>query len=287
MVNQFSGPVTSLARQNNDQPVVFLSKAQSRRITNTNTLNFRKTFGNHKLDLLAGQETVKTDAESLTMNIKWFPKSISAEEAFANIQAASPPSGQVQDIPKTNVLPDRLVSFFARANYIFNNKYIFTASMRADGSSVFGPGNRWGYFPAASVAWKVNEENFLKDSKVVSELKLRAGYGLSGNNRIPAFLYSTFFTTSSDYGYAFGNNVTPGATTGAIMSNLNVKWESAASKNIGVDFGLFNGRVYGTVDVYQTDTKTFCCWLKFLRLQDMNINIKTREAHPIKELNFL
>ncbi|MCY1660472.1 SusC/RagA family TonB-linked outer membrane protein [Chryseobacterium sp. SL1] len=255
MVNQFSGPVTSLARQNNDQPVVFLSKAQSRRITNTNTLNFRKTFGNHKLDLLAGQETVKTDAESLTMNIKWFPKSISAEEAFANIQAASPPSGQVQDIPKTNVLPDRLVSFFARANYIFNNKYIFTASMRADGSSVFGPGNRWGYFPAASVAWKVNEENFLKDSKVVSELKLRAGYGLSGNNRIPAFLYSTFFTTSSDYGYAFGNNVTPGATTGAIMSNLNVKWESAASKNIGVDFGLFNGRVYGTVDVYQTDTK--------------------------------
>jgi TonB-linked SusC/RagA family outer membrane protein len=254
-VNQFSGPITSLARQNNDQPVVFLSKTQSRRITNTNTLNYRKTFGSHKLDLLAGQETVKTDAETLTMNIKWFPKSISAEEAFANIQSASPPSGQVQDIPRTNVLPDRLVSFFGRANYIFRNKYIVTASMRADGSSVFGPGNQWGYFPAASVAWKINEENFLKDSRTVSELKLRAGYGMSGNNRIGAFLYNTFFTTSSDYGYAFGSNVTPGATTGNIMSNPGVKWESSASKNAGLDFGFFKGRLYGTLDVYQTDTK--------------------------------
>jgi TonB-linked SusC/RagA family outer membrane protein len=254
MINQFSGPITSLARQNNDQPVVFLSKVQSRRITNTNTLNFRKTFGNHKLDLLAGQETVKTDAESLTMNIKWFPKSISAQEAFANIQIASPPSGLVQDIPKTNLLPDRIVSFFGRANYIFKNKYILTASMRADGSSIFGPGNRWGYFPAASLAWKVTEEDFLKDSETISELKLRAGYGLSGNNRIQAFLYNTFYTTSSDYGYAFGSNVTPGATTGNIMSNPGVKWESAASKNIGLDFGLFKGRVYGTLDFYQTDT---------------------------------
>lgn len=253
-INQFSGTITSLARQNNDQPVVFMSKTQSRRITNTNTLNFRKTLGNHKLDLLAGQETVKTDAESLTMTVKWLPKSITAQEAFANIQSVTAPSGLVQDAPRTNVLPDRLVSFFGRANYIFKNKYIVTASMRADGSSVFGPGNRWGYFPAASVAWKIGEENFLKDSKTVSDLKLRAGYGLSGNNRIQAFLYNTFYTTSSDYGYAFGTNVTPGATTGNTMSNTGVKWESAASKNIGLDFGFFKSRLYGTLDFYQTDT---------------------------------
>src|SRR5690606_35169015 len=135
------------------------------------------------------------------------------------------------------------------------NKYILTASMRADGSSVFAPSNRWGYFPAASVAWKIKEENFLKESQTISELKLRAGYGLSGNNRIGAFLYDTFFVTSSDYGYAFGTNVTPGATTGNIMANKNVKWEAAASKNIGLDFGLFKGKVYGTLDLYKTDTK--------------------------------
>ncbi|MFC7346998.1 SusC/RagA family TonB-linked outer membrane protein [Chryseobacterium zhengzhouense] len=254
-INQFSGTVTSVARQNNDQPVVVLSKGQTRRITNTNTLNFRKTFGNHKLDLLAGQEIVKTDGETLAMTIKWFPKSITAQEAFANIQAASPPAGLVQDAPRAGRQPDRLASFFGRANYIYKNKYILTASMRADGSSVFAPSNRWGYFPAASVAWKIKEENFLKESQTISELKLRAGYGLSGNNRIGAFLYDTFFTTSSDYGYAFGTNVTPGATTGNIMANKNVKWEAAASKNVGLDFGLFKGKIYGTLDLYKTDTK--------------------------------
>lgn len=255
-VNQFSGTVTSVARQNNDQPVVFMSDTQSRRITNSNTLNFKKTFGNHKLDLLAGQETVQTDGESLSMNIKWLPESISAQEAFANIQAASPPNGMIQDAPRTATEVDRLASFFGRANYIYKNKYIFTASMRADGSSVFKPGrNQWGYFPAASAAWKINEENFLKESQTVSELKLRAGYGLSGNNRIGAFLYDTFFITSSDYGYAFGTNVTPGATTGNIMANKNVTWEKSASQNLGLDFGLFKGKVYGTLDVYKTDTK--------------------------------
>lgn len=255
-INQFSGPVTSLARQNNDQPVVFLSNTQSRRITNSNTLNFKKTFGNHKLDLLAGQETVRTDGESLSMNIKWLPESVTAQEAFANIQLASPPSGMIQDAPRTATEIDRLASFFGRANYIYKNKYIFTASMRADGSSVFKPGkNQWGYFPAASVAWKINEENFLKDSRNINELKLRIGYGKSGNNRIGSFLYDTFFTSSSDYGYAFGTNVTPGATTGNIMANQNVKWESSTSQNAGLDFGFFNGRLYGTLDVYQTDTK--------------------------------
>ncbi|PJJ62579.1 SusC/RagA family TonB-linked outer membrane protein [Chryseobacterium geocarposphaerae] len=254
-VNQFSGPITSLARQNNDQPVVFLSQTQTRRITNTNTLNYKKTFGNHKLDVLVGQEIVKTDGESLAINVKWFPKSISAQEAFANIQVAAPPSGLVQDAPKAGRVPDRLASFFTRANYIYKNKYILTASMRADGSSVFGPGNRWGYFPAASAAWKIGEEKFLKDSQTITDLKLRLGYGLSGNNRIGSFLYDTFFITSSDYGYAFGTNVTPGATTGNIMANKNVKWETATSKNLGLDFGLFKGKVYGTLDLYQTDTK--------------------------------
>jgi len=257
-VNQFSGIVTSLARQNNDQPVVFLSKTQSRRITNSNTLNYKKTFGNHKLNLLAGQETVQTDGESLAMTVKWFPKSINAQEAFANIQSASPPAGMVQDAPRTSSAPgspDRLLSYFGSANYIYKNKYVFTASIRADGSSVFGPGNRWGYFPAASAAWKITEENFLKDSNLVSELKLRLGYGQSGNNRIGSFLYDTFFMTSSDYGYAFGSNVTPGATPGNIMANKNVTWETSTSQNIGLDFGFFKGKLYGTLDVYKTDTK--------------------------------
>lgn len=255
-VNQFWGTVTSDARANNNQPIVQLTRSQTRRITNTNTLNYTKKFGDHKLDLLIGQETVQTDGESSNTYVKWFPTSILPNEAFSNIQAAIPPSGMIQDAPRTAALPpDRLVSFFGRANYIYNNKYIATVSLRADGTNMFAPGNRWGTFPAVSLAWKLKQENFLKDKEWLEELKLRFGYGLAGNNRITPFLYDTFFTTSADYGYTFGSGVTPGATTGNILKNENVKWEATVSKNLGLDFGFFNGRLYGSVDGYITDTK--------------------------------
>jgi len=255
-VNQFWGTITSDARANNNQPIVQLTRNQTRRITNTNTLNYTKKFGNHKLDLLLGQETVQTDGEVSSTYTKWLPVSILPNEAFANIQAASPPSGMIQDAPRTSALPpDRLASFFGRVNYIYDNKYIITASVRSDASNIFGAENRWGTFPAVSVAWKMKEEKFLKNKEWLDELKLRFGYGLAGNNRITPYLYNTFFTTSTDFGYTFGSGVTPGASTGSILANPNIKWEATVSKNLGIDFGFFNGRLYGSVDGYITDTK--------------------------------
>ncbi|AZA53403.1 SusC/RagA family TonB-linked outer membrane protein [Chryseobacterium sp. G0201] len=255
-VNQFWGSITSDARANNNQPIVQLTRNQTRRITNTNTLNYTKKFGNHKLDLLLGQETVQTDGEVSSTYTKWLPVSILPNEAFANIQAASPPSGMIQDAPRTSALPpDRLASFFGRVNYIYDNKYIITASVRSDASNIFDYENRWGTFPAVSVAWKIKEEKFLKNKEWLDELKLRFGYGLAGNNRITPYLYNTFFTTSTDFGYTFGSGVTPGATTGTVLANPNIKWEATVSKNLGIDFGLFNGRLYGSVDGYITDTK--------------------------------
>ncbi|ANF49929.1 SusC/RagA family TonB-linked outer membrane protein [Chryseobacterium glaciei] len=255
-VNQFWGTITSDARANNNQPIVQLTRNQTRRITNTNTLNYTKKFGNHKLDLLLGQETVQTDGEVSSTYTKWLPVSILPNEAFANIQAASPPSGMIQDAPRTSALPpDRLASFFGRVNYIYDNKYIITASVRSDASNIFDYENRWGTFPAVSVAWKIKEEKFLKNKEWLDELKLRFGYGLAGNNRITPYLYNTFFTTSTDFGYTFGSGVTPGATTGNVLANPNIKWEATVSKNLGIDFGFFNGRLYGSVDGYITDTK--------------------------------
>ncbi|MFP3593110.1 SusC/RagA family TonB-linked outer membrane protein [Chryseobacterium sp. SIMBA_038] len=255
-VNQFWGTITSDARANNNQPIVQLTRNQTRRITNTNTLNYTKKFGNHKLDLLLGQETVQTDGEVSSTYTKWLPVSILPNEAFANIQAASPPSGMIQDAPRTSALPpDRLASFFGRVNYIYDNKYIITASVRSDASNIFDYENRWGTFPAVSVAWKMKEEKFLKNKEWLDELKLRFGYGLAGNNRITPYLYNTFFTTSTDFGYTFGSGVTPGASTGTILANPNIKWEATVSKNLGIDFGFFNGRLYGSVDGYITDTK--------------------------------
>lgn len=255
-INQFSGPSTYLSRINADLSVVQMYSAQSRRITNTNTLAYKKKFNNSKLDLLLGQEIVQTDGEKTDMTIRWLPTSLSATQAFANIVLATPPTGNVQEAPVAAVLPpNRLASFFARANYIYNNKYIATFSVRRDGSTRFGPNNRWANFPSASLAWKIGEENFLKDSKVVNDLKLRAGYGQSGNDKIADFLYDTFYNPSSTYGYTGGTGVITGAAPGNIQANPNIKWEATVSKNIGLDYSLFNNRVYGAIDAYITDTK--------------------------------
>lgn len=255
-INQFSGPSTYLSRINADLSVVQMYSAQSRRITNTNTLTYKKKIGNHKMDFLLGQEIVQTDGEKTDMTIRWLPTSLSATQAFANIVLATPPSGNVQEAPIAAVLPpDRLASFFARANYIYNNKYIATFSIRRDGSNKFGPNNPWANFPSASLAWKIGEENFLKDSRVVNDLKLRAGYGQSGNDKIGAFLFDTFYTPSSTYGYTAGTGVITGAAPGNIQANPNIKWEATVSKNLGLDYSLFNNRVYGAIDAYITDTK--------------------------------
>jgi len=255
--NQFWGTVTASARANNDQPIVELIRIQTRRITNTNTLNYTKKFGNHKIDLLLGEETVQTDGESSNNYVKWLPKSILPNEAFANIQAAIPPSGMIQDAARTAVLaPDRLLSFFGRANYIFDNKYIATISVRTDASNVFRPGkNQWGTFPAASIAWKIKEENFLKDINWLNELKLRAGYGLAGNNRITSYLWDTFFINSTNNGYTFGSGVTPGSAPSNTQANREIGWEATVSQNAGIDFEFFNSRLYGSIDGYITDTK--------------------------------
>ena len=255
-IQQFSGPKTYLSRIYSDMSVVQLTSNQSRRITNTNTLAYKKKIGSHKMDFLLGQEIVKTDGNKTDMTIRWLPTSMDANQAFANIILAAPPAGMVQDAPYAGVLPPyRLASFFARANYIYNNKYIATLSIRRDGSNSFGPANRWANFPSASLAWKIGEENFLKDSKIVNDLKLRVGYGQSGNDRIAAFLFDTFYNPSSTYGYTGGVGIITGAAAGNIKANKNIKWEATVSKNAGLDFTLFNKRVYGAIDAYITDTK--------------------------------
>lgn len=252
--NEFNGKVTGVARANADMPVVDLRRSQSRRVTNSNTLNYSNNFGNHSIDVLIGQETVKTENESERIYVKWLPENISPAAAFASIQKATPPEGMVQDPPSSSALPERLLSYFGRAHYSYKKKYLATFSVRRDGSSVFGPDYRFANFPAASLAWNVHKENFLNNTDWLSNLKLRLSYGESGNNRITSFLYNTYYDTSSDYGYAFGQSVLPGAAPPEELANPNVKWESTVSKNVGLDFGFFNGRLYGSIDAYITDT---------------------------------
>ncbi len=149
-----------------------------------------------------------------------------------------------------------LISFFGRANYSLMNKYLLTATLRFDGSSRFSKANRWGTFPAVAVAWKINQENFLKSSDVVSDLKLRAGWGITGQQDIGDDLFYPYIPiyTISQQGayYQFGDTFYP--TLRPDPYDVNLKWEETTTQNIGLDFGFFDQRLTGSFDVYKRVT---------------------------------
>jgi TonB-linked SusC/RagA family outer membrane protein len=155
-------------------------------------------------------------------------------------------------VPTYQLSERRMVSFLGRARYNFKDRYLFTAALRVDGSSVFGRNNKYGYFPSASFAWRMNDEKFLKNVHWLSNLKLRLSYGQVGNQGVSP--YTTLGLTEK-YMYEFGNQVTVGYLPNATLSNPNLKWETSTSANLGVDFGFFKGRIGGTVETYDTQTR--------------------------------
>tara|TARA_R110002049_G_scaffold302911_2_gene496790 strand:+ start:138808 stop:142212 length:3405 start_codon:yes stop_codon:yes gene_type:complete len=148
-----------------------------------------------------------------------------------------------------------LQSFFGRLNYDFKSKYIFTATIRADGSSKFAPKNRWGYFPSAALAYRLSQENFMKPIEFISNAKVRAGYGVTGNNRVSDFAYLSGIGTANYTGYSFGNQNPDRGTFVSGLDNADLKWESTAQLNFGLDLGFFDNRVSFTGDYYYKETK--------------------------------
>jgi iron complex outermembrane receptor protein len=147
-----------------------------------------------------------------------------------------------------------IISFYGRLNYALNDKYLLTASVRDDASSRFATRYRWGLFPSVALAWKIKEESFLKFNKTVSDLKLRFGYGLTGQqDGIANYLHVPGYTSSSlKYQYSVGN--TPYTTVWPNVFNPNLKWEQTATTNIGLDFGFLEHRITGSIDAYVKKT---------------------------------
>jgi iron complex outermembrane receptor protein len=154
----------------------------------------------------------------------------------------------------TDIPQYTLISFFGRLNYTFNNKYLLTATVRQDGSSRFSPDNRWGVFPSFAGAWKISEENFLKNSKTLSDLKLRVGYGVTGQQDIGALYgYLPIYSVSNNSAlYQLGNNFYNMYRPGAYDANL--KWEETKQFNVGLDFGFMNNRITGSVDYFNKES---------------------------------
>jgi len=209
----------------------------------TNTLNYNQTFAKkHKISALLGHEITYSEGEgnSITLNQIPFPNHGLDDISIANVSDKSSSHSH-----------SGIVSFFGRANYTYDERYLVTASLRADGSSKFARGHQWGYFPSLAVAWRITEEKFFKNSSlsnVVNNLKLRIGYGATGNNDISDYLYRTNVSMST---YPINSSITnPAYVLSSTLGNSNLKWETLASTNIGLDVSLFNSRVNLTAEWY-------------------------------------
>ena len=157
-------------------------------------------------------------------------------------------------INRSNRLSDsRLLSYFARLRYDYDGKYLLTAVLRRDGSSNFGPGNKFGYFPSASAGWVVSEESFLENNSIIDFLKLRGSFGILGNDRIGSFRFVSLMNGEGVYTFG-GNQLVYGTATGA-LSNPNIQWEEQESFNVGLDLRMLNNKVNMTFEYYKRTTR--------------------------------
>ncbi|QHS63314.1 SusC/RagA family TonB-linked outer membrane protein [Chitinophaga agri] len=253
----FDDTLTNNAKSNNKQPVVVLGDNQVSQLVNSNVLSYTNTAlfkTKHSLNVLLGQETQQTTTNANNQTIRYFPIGITADRAFNNLQlAAASTTAYPQQQPSSSQVPVTLASFFATVDYNYAQKYYAKVTMRADGSSLFGEENKWGYFPSGVVSWRVSGEPFFK-SKWVDDLRLRLSYGIAGNNRITPFSYRTQYISPSNGGYGL-NGVLNGVYNPSNLGNDKLKWESQIARNLGVDLTAFHNRVSLTADVYYNSSK--------------------------------
>ncbi len=218
------------------------------RYQNSNILTYTKQFNQrHNLTVtgVAEQQVQISKGSSITGN------------NFLVDQSGIFDLGGAQSLIATSYQTKRAInSFLGRVNYSFADKYLFTASYRADGSSVFGANNKWGYFPSASVAWRVSEENFIKDlGSIFTELKVRASWGVTGNQAIAPYASLAQVASGPDFRYPYYGLATTNIGFDITRAaNANLKWETTAQTDIGLDFALLNGRLTGSFDYYVKTT---------------------------------
>ncbi len=228
----------------------------------TTTASYKIPFQNtrHSMDVMLGNEMITSSGNYMRFYAEKYPDGFDRSHTLAMLNQYTGDSALTTNVD----VPGRSVSFFGRLNYGFDDKYLFTATLRADGSSKFTSNNRWGYFPAAAFAWRAIDESFLESAKSwLSNLKVRLSYGATGSDQISANLWRETWQLSSsasrytisgsrtgtegDYGFAYYPN--------SMMENNDLKWETTISRNLGVDFGFWDDRLYGTIDAYWTTTK--------------------------------
>ncbi|TKG93741.1 TonB-dependent receptor [Puteibacter caeruleilacunae] len=216
---------------------------QSRNWVHESILTYNTKFGeDHRLTAMGAFTTEGNYADKLEARNTQFEYE-SLGTSFIGV-------GTEPLIPFTSKEKNSLMSYLGRINYSYKNRYLLTASFRADGSSRFGDDNKWGYFPSGSVAWRVTEEDFLKDNKVISNLKIRTSYGRTGNQRIGNYQSIAAFSVEN---YTFDQTTNAGVVYGRV-ANPGLKWETTDQYDAGFDLGLFDNKLMVTVDAYYKKT---------------------------------
>ncbi len=232
------------AYRNGQKPYGQTQMGKNVRWINYNNLTWKKKIDKkNQFDVMLGQEASFNSSEFLLGQAMDFP--------FDNLGNNNLGVGALPSRVETGYSEKQLLSFFSRANYNYDNKYLLTATLRADGSTVFSDENKWGYFPSFAAAWRISQEDFIKNIPAISDLKLRLGWGVVGNDRISNFLSLDLYETGK---YGIGGS-TFTVLTPKQLKNNNLKWEGSSTINLGVDWGFLRNRITLTTDLFIKDTK--------------------------------
>jgi len=235
------------------------------------TVNYKKDFGkDHALNAVAGGTYEHFGSNSFGGNGRGYALPDLTYNAIGTGNSTLNQIGSGRASTK-------IVSFLGRVNYTFKDRYLLTASFRADGSSRFGSNNRFGYFPSAALAWKMHEESFLKGVSFIDELKFRVSYGVIGNQNIANYLYITTFSGGGDAVFG-GNRYTSLAPSR--VANPDLKWEAAKQADIGIDFALFDNRLSGSIEYY--DRRTSDLLLDLPQPLSTGFGVKTQNIGRMK-----
>lgn len=202
-------------------------------------LNYNKTIKKHSFGAMLAYEAKKMN------ETKFYSKTTNFEDISLGIYGVS--GGVVTFAPTYTYGDNATLSYIARANYTYDNRYVFSASVRRDGSSKFGKNNKYANFPALSAAWRLDQEKFLKDIKWISSLKARASFGVTGNNQFPSYQSLSMLYTSK---VSFDDSTIELAKVTGNIANNDLRWESSKQYNVGVDFSVFDSRLSFTADYY-------------------------------------
>jgi len=257
-VKQFFNNLTFVGSQNNGVGYAYYSKGKN--IQSSNVLTYLKNWGSHHLNAVAVGELKQSKSFSLEANNSNFAIQETSVYGLsgANIQRTS-----------SGYSARKILSGVARVNYDYDNKYILSASYRADGSSVFGANNKWAYFPSVSVGWKISEEKFISELGFFQNLMLRAGWGQTGNQAISPYQTLSQISYMNVYPYDGGTSANLGYYISR-ATNPNLKWETTTQKNIGLELGIFRNKLRIIAEYYDKVTKDLLMSRELPRISGLN-----------------